>query len=57
MARRGHPALASGTGGDREIRAWRERLIRDQFTQPFKQAFREMYPVTPAEAVVQVDHL
>ena len=32
-----------------EIRAWRELLLRRQVRQPFKQAFREIYVLTPAE--------
>ena len=33
-----------------EIRAWRELLTERQVRQPFKQAFREIYLLTPAEA-------
>ena len=32
-----------------EIRAWRDLLIARQVRQPFKQAFREIYLLTPAE--------
>ncbi len=32
-----------------EVRAWRERIVTDQWRQPFKQAFREIYLLTPAE--------
>jgi hypothetical protein len=32
-----------------EILAWRDWLERHQVTQPFKQAHREIYPLTPAE--------
>ncbi|MCA9042133.1 MAG: DUF4132 domain-containing protein, partial [Planctomycetaceae bacterium] len=32
-----------------EIVAWRDRLEELQITQPFKQAFREVYPLTAAE--------
>jgi Domain of unknown function (DUF4132) len=32
-----------------EISAWRDRLERHQVTQPFKQAHREVYPITMAE--------
>lgn len=32
-----------------EVLAWRERLERDQVTQPFKQAHREVYVLTAAE--------
>jgi hypothetical protein len=33
-----------------EIRAWRDLLTERQVRQPFKQAFREIYLLTPAEA-------
>ncbi|MEV6397816.1 DUF4132 domain-containing protein [Streptomyces sp. NPDC051907] len=37
-------------GGDAdETRAWREELADRELRQPFKQAFREVYPLTPAE--------
>ena len=32
-----------------EIRAWRTLLLERQVRQPFKQAFREIYVLTPAE--------
>jgi hypothetical protein len=32
-----------------EVRAWRDRLAALQVTQPFKQAHREVYPLTDAE--------
>ncbi|WP_433462549.1 DUF4132 domain-containing protein [Spirillospora sp. CA-128828] len=32
-----------------EVRAWRERVVDEQIRQPFKQAFREIYLLTPAE--------
>jgi hypothetical protein len=32
-----------------EIAAWRERLVAERLRQPFKQAFRETYRITPAE--------
>ncbi|HET9656309.1 MAG TPA: DUF4132 domain-containing protein [Kineosporiaceae bacterium] len=40
-----HPATASTD----EVCDWREWLLREEFTQPFKQAFREVYLLTPAE--------
>ncbi|WP_199546273.1 DUF4132 domain-containing protein [Streptomyces sp. N35] len=40
-----HPIRAAAD----EVRAWRERLIADRLRQPFKQAFREIYLLTPAE--------
>jgi hypothetical protein len=40
-----HPIEAS----DEDIRAWRERLMSERLGQPLKQAFRELYVVTPAE--------
>ncbi|MEU3555155.1 DUF4132 domain-containing protein [Streptomyces fragilis] len=40
-----HPILASVE----EIRAWRELLVAEQLRQPFKQAFRKIYLLTPAE--------
>ncbi|MBC6460397.1 DUF4132 domain-containing protein [Actinomadura sp. HBU206391] len=33
-----------------EVRAWRDLLAERQVRQPFKQAFREIYLLTPAEA-------
>jgi hypothetical protein len=35
------------THGVEEVRAWRDRLA--EVRQPFKQAFREVYPLTPVE--------
>lgn len=32
------------------VRAWRQRLLDEEMAQPFKQAFRETYALTPAEA-------
>ncbi|MGI5208577.1 DUF4132 domain-containing protein [Spirillospora sp. CA-108201] len=32
-----------------EVRAWRDLLVDEQVRQPFKQAFREIYLLTPAE--------
>jgi hypothetical protein len=40
-----HPIRAS----TQEIRAWRERIVTERLRQPFKQAFREIYLLTPAE--------
>lgn len=40
-----HPALKPV----QEVRAWRSRLLDDDLRQPFKQAFREIYLLTPAE--------
>ena len=40
-----HPALADGA----EVRAWRDRLAQLEVTQPFAQAHREVYLLTPAE--------
>ncbi|MFF3321485.1 DUF4132 domain-containing protein [Streptomyces sp. NPDC002889] len=40
-----HPVRADAE----EIRAWRTELIDRELRQPFKQAFREVYPLTPAE--------
>ncbi|NGO77879.1 DUF4132 domain-containing protein [Streptomyces sp. YC504] len=40
-----HPIRAESD----EVRAWRERLMTDRLRQPFKQAFREIYLLTPAE--------
>jgi hypothetical protein len=34
---------------DVEVHAWRERLMANRRVQPIKQAFRELYVVTPAE--------
>jgi hypothetical protein len=40
-----HPARAATA----QVRAWRDRLSGDGLLQPFKQAFREVYLLTPAE--------
>ncbi|MGP4050002.1 DUF4132 domain-containing protein [Streptomyces sp. 2A115] len=40
-----HPIRASTD----DVRAWRERLVVERLRQPFKQAFREIYLLTPAE--------
>ena len=40
-----HPLLASAG----EVRDWRDHIVRTGERQPFKQAFRETYPCTPAE--------
>ncbi|MET9729829.1 DUF4132 domain-containing protein [Streptomyces sp. NPDC006458] len=40
-----HPVRASVE----EIGRWRERMVVDRLRQPFKQAFREIYLLTPAE--------
>jgi hypothetical protein len=40
-----HPAVASTD----EVSAWRVELLRTDLVQPFKQAFREVYILTPAE--------
>ncbi|GAA2107035.1 DUF4132 domain-containing protein [Actinomadura alba] len=40
-----HPIRASA----QEIRTWREFVTVNQMRQPFKQAFREIYLLTPAE--------
>jgi hypothetical protein len=40
-----HP-IRSGPG---EVRAWRDLLTERRIRQPFKQAFREIYLLTPAE--------
>jgi hypothetical protein len=40
-----HPIQATAD----EVRAWRAFLMDDEIVQPFKQAFREMYLLTPAE--------
>nr|WSY54816.1 DUF4132 domain-containing protein [Streptomyces sp. NBC_00886] len=40
-----HPIRATAD----DIRAWRERLVAERLRQPFKQAFREIYLLTPAE--------
>ncbi|WP_316742621.1 DUF4132 domain-containing protein [Streptomyces sp. MK7] len=45
-----HPIRASA----HDIRTWRERLVADRLRQPFKQAFREIYLITPAEEATGV---
>ena len=40
-----HPARAATA----QVQGWRDRLVRDGLVQPFKQAFREVYLLTPAE--------
>ncbi|MEV0092040.1 DUF4132 domain-containing protein [Streptomyces sp. NPDC050738] len=40
-----HPMRADAE----DVRAWREEITRRELRQPFKQAFREIYPLTPAE--------
>jgi hypothetical protein len=45
-----HPIDADET----EIAAWRGRLVERQIRQPFKQAFREVYLLTPAEELTEL---
>ncbi|MEV4461001.1 DUF4132 domain-containing protein [Microbispora sp. NPDC049633] len=45
-----HPARATAD----EVRSWRDHLIETGLRQPFKQAFREVYPLTPAEEATAV---
>ncbi|GAA0558517.1 hypothetical protein GCM10010172_46920 [Paractinoplanes ferrugineus] len=45
-----HPALA----GTAEVARWRDRLAAAEHSQPVKQAFREVYPLTPAEEETRV---
>ncbi|SBT94243.1 protein of unknown function [Streptomyces sp. DI166] len=40
-----HPLRADAD----EVRAWRDRVTEARLRQPFKQAFREIYRLTPAE--------
>ncbi|MFJ6404245.1 DUF4132 domain-containing protein [Streptomyces hydrogenans] len=40
-----HPLRA----GDEEVAGWRATLLDREARQPFKQVFREVYPLTPAE--------
>src|SRR5215469_3591974 len=40
-----HPARAATA----EVQRWRDRLVRDELVQPFKQVYREVYLLTPAE--------
>ena len=37
-----------------EVRAWRRHLLEQRIVQPFKQAFRELYVLTPAEELTRV---
>jgi hypothetical protein len=37
-----------------EVRAWRRYLLEQRIVQPFKQAFRELYVLTPAEERTRV---
>lgn len=46
-----HPAVADVP----EVMAWRNWLFANQVVQPFKQAFREVYVLTPAEEATH-DH-
>jgi hypothetical protein len=45
-----HPARAATA----EVQGWRGRLVRDQLVQPFKQAYREVYLLTPAERATRL---
>ena len=45
-----HPITASAE----DVRAWRLYLLEQAIAQPFKQAFRELYVVTPAELETRV---
>ncbi|RBQ15014.1 hypothetical protein DP939_38180 [Spongiactinospora rosea] len=45
-----HPARATAE----EVRAWREVIQDKELRQPFKQAFREIYLLTPAEEAAGV---
>lgn len=40
-----------------EVLAWRQLMIHQQVVQPFKQAFREVYVVTPAEIEAKTQSL
>lgn len=40
---------------NRELAAWQKRIVNERRVQPFKQAFRELYVLTPAEEEC-VDH-
>lgn len=46
-----HPVRATRN----EVAAWRDRFAEEQVRQPFKQAYREIYLLTPAEEVTR-DH-
>ena len=37
-----------------EVAAWRSYLLEHELEQPFKQAFREVYPIAPAERQTRV---
>lgn len=45
-----HPVLATPT----EVGAWRDHCLRHALVQPVKQAFREVYVITPAEREARV---
>jgi len=45
-----HPLHAT----DGEIQAWRDHLLARELVQPIKQAFREIYRLTPAEEQTEV---
>ncbi|WP_410787280.1 DUF4132 domain-containing protein [Kribbella sp. C-35] len=45
-----HPIHATAD----DVRAWRRHLVEQQIVQPFKQAFRELYVLTPAEEQTRV---
>ena len=45
-----HPIHATAD----DVRAWRRYLLEQQVVQPFKQAFRELYVLTPAEEQTRV---
>lgn len=45
-----HPIHATAD----DVRAWRRYLLEQQVVQPFKQAFRELYVLTPAEEETHV---
>jgi hypothetical protein len=37
-----------------EVTGWRDRIVESGLRQPFKQAFREVYPLTPAEEETRI---
>lgn len=45
-----HPIHATAE----EVRGWRQYLLEQQVVQPFKQAYRELYVLTPAEEQTRV---
>src|SRR5690606_1089862 len=45
-----HPLRAT----PEEVEAWRDLLVERRIRQPFKQAFREVYRLTPAEEETRV---